>query len=113
MRWRRPGVLIGESWSTCGGLDRMFGDVGSLTFFWARGNAVTEQEWMSCTEPRSMLEFLRDKASERKFRLFAVACCYRAWEWMSDASSRNAVEAAEKYADGGISLEEWIAISKA
>ena len=33
---------------------------------------MTEQEWLSCTEPSLMLDFLRGKTSGRKLRLFAT-----------------------------------------
>jgi hypothetical protein len=46
--------------------------------------AMTEQEWLASTDPTPMLEFLRGKASDRKFRLFGVACSRRKWSSLSE-----------------------------
>jgi hypothetical protein len=61
---------------------------------------MTESEWLACTDSTPMLEFLRDKATERKWRLFAVACCRRIWHLLADEHSQDAVALAERLADG-------------
>jgi hypothetical protein len=66
---------------------------------------VIEAEWLACNEPEKLLGFLVGKTSDRKLRLFAVACCRRIWDLMPKGSQK-AVLAAEKYAEGVIDHEE-------
>jgi hypothetical protein len=63
---------------------------------------VDEVTWLACTDPRSMLEFLRDRTSDRKLRLFACACVRRVWERLIHKESQDAVETAERVADGEV-----------
>jgi hypothetical protein len=75
---------------------------------------VNEAEWLSCTDPQEMLEALRaaGAATDRKLRLFAVACCRRIWNVIRDKQSKAAVECSEKNADGQIGKEQLVAASK-
>jgi hypothetical protein len=68
---------------------------------------MTEAAWNVCTDLHKMLEFVRrtDWADDRKLRLFAGACCQRIFPLLADERSRQAVEAAEQYADSRIGQE--------
>lgn len=67
---------------------------------------MTEGQWLKCTDPNPMLDYLRDKVSERKRRLFACACCRHIWPLITNKDCRRAVEVAERYADGLVSESE-------
>jgi hypothetical protein len=95
---------------------------------------MTESEWLTAANPDPMLDYLRkerttsdgevgwrkgdenekdlsddDLSRDRKLRLFACACCRQVWHLLPDARSRTAVEVAERYADGAVSLRELAA----
>jgi hypothetical protein len=80
---------------------------------------VTEDQWLTATDPQPMLDFLRGRASERKLRLFACATCRSAWHWLEDdrlarqlledERSRFSVDAGERYADGAATAKELAA----
>ena len=67
---------------------------------------MAEQEWLAPTDVTRMLGFLRGKGSDRKLRLFAVACCRRVWHLLTDGRSRKAITVAELFADGQVGDEE-------
>src|SRR5262245_1547008 len=63
-------------------------------------NAMSEPFWLSCDDPRPMLEHVRGSTSPRKLRWFACACVRAFWPLLRDPRSRAAVEMAERFADG-------------
>jgi hypothetical protein len=47
-----------------------------------------------------MLHFLHSRSSERKVRLFSIACCRRIWHLLPNDSCRNAVDLSELSVEG-------------
>ena len=68
---------------------------------------MTEQDWLAGKDPSPMLSFIREKASDRKLRLFACGCCRRLWD-LPDRERREKVDALECLADGVGSEQELI-----
>jgi hypothetical protein len=63
---------------------------------------MTEAEWLTSTDPRSMLRVVQDsRASVRKVRLFNAAICRRYWKYLPEASRAILLES-ERLADGPI-----------
>jgi hypothetical protein len=65
---------------------------------------VTEAEWLACADPDEMLDFILDRTSERKYRLFACACVRRHANLLQDYMwCEKALQAAEALCDGRLS----------
>src|SRR5262249_45708755 len=67
---------------------------------------MTESERLGGARPDEMLSFLHSKVTERRLRLFAVACCRPIRHLLSDERSIRAVEVSEAFADGLMNQEE-------
>ncbi|HEY7312264.1 MAG TPA: hypothetical protein VH643_23070 [Gemmataceae bacterium] len=75
---------------------------------------MTEEEWLSYSDPEEMLVFLRRKASDRKIRLFVCAWCRRHfWKQLHHATPRHLLEISERYADGLYSRKVVVAARNA
>jgi hypothetical protein len=68
---------------------------------------MTEDEWITTENLESMLRFLNDRISERKFRLTECAFNRRFWHLLKDERSRLAVVLTEQYADRLCTREEY------
>ncbi len=66
---------------------------------------TAERTWLTTTTPSSLLRTLRGQRWPRQRRLFAVACCRRVLDHLTDPASRHAVEIAELFADGAADRE--------
>jgi hypothetical protein len=59
---------------------------------------MTENEWLECSDPMLMLQFMESERHKRKCLLFASACERRLWN--QPDCEREKVEVTEAYADG-------------
>jgi hypothetical protein len=66
---------------------------------------MTEAEWLTCADPAPMLELLKGKASDRKVRLFACACCRHVWCHLTEAGQREVVEWFEAVTDCAVPVD--------
>jgi hypothetical protein len=73
---------------------------------------MTEAEWLACIDPTPMLELLRGKISDRKYRFFSLRClrCIEPKWW--DERSKAAIEVLDCFLDGGASTEDLRAAFK-
>jgi hypothetical protein len=67
---------------------------------------MTEEEWLASTNPFQLENVPGVVENRRKTRLYGVTCCRRVSRWFHDPRLDEAVDAAERYADGGLALAE-------
>jgi hypothetical protein len=67
---------------------------------------MDEKQWLACNDPTPMLTFLSGKSSSRRLRLFLCACARRVWHFVREEACHEAVQIAERHADGQVSQEE-------
>ena len=68
---------------------------------------MTESDWLAEGDPAVLLGWARGRASERKLRLFACACCRALGEHLTGEAGRRAVDVAEAFADDEV-LQETV-----
>jgi hypothetical protein len=73
---------------------------------------MTEQEWLTSTAVDQMLEFVRDKATQRKFRLHGSAFCRAFWHMRSDPGCRRALDLNDDYAEGRVSAADLVEVRR-
>jgi len=61
---------------------------------------LTEADWLASSDLTALMDFLGERLSDRKYRLFACACCRQVWSLITDERCRKAVATAERFADG-------------
>ena len=71
---------------------------------------MTEAEWLACSDPEKMLEFLRTKMTNRKLRLLACACVRRVWVRSGEPTTPVGVEVSERFSDGAASEKDLRAV---
>ncbi|HEV3142578.1 MAG TPA: hypothetical protein VGZ47_01710 [Gemmataceae bacterium] len=65
-----------------------------------------EQTWFTGNDLAAMKRLACVSFAERKLRLFGCACCRRIWPLLNRKKLRQAIEVAERFADGLASDEE-------
>src|SRR5881275_3302796 len=95
IRTRGPGPRVGGAAAAAPRRGAAVGPAGGRK----GAEAMTEAEWLACTDPEKMLPLLLE-AGERKLRLLTCACLRRFWRLLPDGPCRQAVEVGERWADG-------------
>ena len=74
---------------------------------------MTEKQWVACRDPETMLQFLKGRASDRKLRLFAAACCWERGKLLDEEPNRRCLAVFVRFADGEVTRRRARAAHKA
>jgi hypothetical protein len=66
---------------------------------------MTEIAWLAWDDYEPMWVWVYSKIGDRKMRLFGCACCRAIWHRLTDAESRQAIEATARFVDGLATFE--------
>src|SRR5438034_1080551 len=89
-------MIRAEGWHQLGGDGWLCPRCGTTSVTaGSTGQPMTEAEWLTCADPMPMLEFLQDKASDRKLRLFVCSWFSGSSHWSSVA---DIIAVGERYA---------------
>lgn len=67
---------------------------------------MNQKQWLAGTDPEAMVAYLYDQGHDRKLRLFGCACARQVWDMVKGKPFRQAVETAERFADGRADKKE-------
>src|SRR5437764_8418030 len=67
---------------------------------------MTEDEWLACTDPVPMVEFVRERVSKRTLALYRCAGCRHIAHLFFDPKSQRVIEVLERYVDGKADQDE-------
>jgi hypothetical protein len=75
---------------------------------------VTEAEWWAATDRDQVVNwlFFDARGTERKFRLYMVACCAPILPLLDDPAYSRCLTVTERCADGRATPEKWLAVSE-
>jgi hypothetical protein len=74
---------------------------------------MTEGEWLECTNPAFLIQFLGTDLSSRKFRLLKYSWCREHLHDFPDERSVAAIETAERFAEGQLPESDCEKVSEA
>jgi hypothetical protein len=74
---------------------------------------MTEQEWLACTDPQAMLDFMFEQASRRKIELYTSGCYRSVWHLLTDERFRNKMNMRDRYFDGLATVDDLDSAIKA